>query len=60
MEGLSMIVIDKPFPDICRNCIFWKNQFCLILEKKKNYEEAGAKDPACILKKKVGTEDAFK
>ena len=46
-----MIVIDKPFPDKCRNCIFWKNQWCNIISKHINYEEAGKKDPACILKK---------
>lgn len=55
-----MIVIDKPFPDNCRKCMFWKNQFCLALEKKKDYEEAGKKDPACILKKEAGTEDDLK
>lgn len=55
-----MIIIDKPFPDNCRKCMFWKNQFCLVLEKKKNYEEAGKKDPACILKLGAYVEDDLK
>ena len=44
-----MIVIDRPFPEKCRECVLWKIEFCSLLNKKIKYQDADKRDKDCPL-----------
>jgi hypothetical protein len=45
-----MFLVDLDFPKNCRECVFWKCQYCHILKKKISYEDGNKRDPECSLK----------
>jgi hypothetical protein len=52
-----MIVIDMPFPKVCRECFLYKNQYCNLIKKQIPYDESNKKQIECTLKNGENEDD---